>query len=236
LNIKTDKAVIVKGDALVQVDVQRAWDEAGKTGTIDVVQFSIGGIPKFSLTQGFYITPPNLVTGCFLNTLCTMPAELRGPNSQLRFVVVTSTGLTKSSHASLPFLIRCLYYLIHQPHKDKIGTERIAFHVSGKEWNNAEAVEPGEDVMGPDWQNRDGLPSFGAFKGLLLVRPLLLTDGECVADNEEFNREGGKAPYRVSEEDFYSWTVSRKDVGHFLSEAILTKWDDYKNKVVSIGY
>ena len=165
-----------------------------------------------------------------------MPADLRGPNSQLRFVVVTSTGLTKSSHASLPFLIRLLYFFLPQPHKDKIGTERIAFHVSGKEWNNAESAEPGEDIMGPDWKNKEGLPSFGAFNGFLLVRPLLLTDGDCLADKEEYKGEGGKAPYRVSEEELYSWTVSRKDVGHFISGAILTKWDDYKNKVVNIGY
>lgn len=245
--IKSDKAIIVRGDGLSQSDVQHAWDEAGKTGTVDVVLFSVGmccalpcygflpcnvgGTPKFGLSQGFYITPPNLVTQCFLNTMCTMPADLRGPNSQLRFIVVTSTGLTKSSHASLPFPIRFLYYFIRQPHKDKIGTERIAFHVSGKEWNNAEAAEPGEEIMGLDWANREGLPPFGSFKGFLLVRPLLLTDGVCLGDNE-----GAKAPYRVSEEGIYSWTVSRKDVGHFISDAILAKWDDYKNKVVNIGY
>jgi hypothetical protein len=41
--IKTDKAVLVRGDGLSQADVQRAWDEAGKIGTVDVVVFSVGG-------------------------------------------------------------------------------------------------------------------------------------------------------------------------------------------------
>lgn len=234
-HIKAEKAVLVTGDGLSQPDVQRAWDEASKTGTVNAVLFSVGGIPKFSISKGFYIDPPNLVTQCFINTVCTMPADLRGPDSQLRFVVVTSTGLTKSSLAALPFPIRFLYkFFIHQPHKDKIGTERVIAHASGREWNDAEAAEPGEDIMGPDWKNKENLLSFGSFHGFLVVRPLLLTDGECRADKEEYKRE--KAPYRVSEEEMSAWTVSRKDVGHFIADAILAKWDQYKDKVVNIGY
>lgn len=137
----------------------------------------------------------------------------------------------------MPFLLGIFYkLLIHQPHKDKIGTERVVSHISGWEWNDAEVTEPGEDIMGPDWKNKEGLPASGSFQGFLVVRPLLLTNGDCRADKEEYKREGANAPYRVSEEEIYSWTVSRKDVGHFISEAILTKWDNYKNKVVNVGY
>ena len=109
-------------------------------------------------------------------------------------------------------------------------------HVAGREWNNEDAAEPGVEIMGQDWTNMPGLPAFGSFQAFLVVRPLLLTDGDCRADKEEYKREGAKAPYKVSEEEMYSWTVSRKDVGHFISEAILTKWDTYGNKIVNIGY
>ena len=40
--IKADKAILVRGDGLSRPDVQRAWDEAGKTGPVDVVLFSVG--------------------------------------------------------------------------------------------------------------------------------------------------------------------------------------------------
>jgi len=236
-HVEAKEAVLVKGDALSQPDVQRAWDEAAKQGAVDVVLFSVGGTPKFSLSKGFYITPPNLVTQCFLNTVCSIPAEQRTPDSSLRFVVVTSSGLTKPSLASLPFPVRLLYRrFLHQPHVDKIGTERIIAHVAGREWNKEDAAEPGDEIMGQDWTNTPGLPAFGSFQAFLVVRPLLLTDGDCRADKEEYKRGGAKAPYKVSEEGMYSWTVSRKDVGHFISEAILTKWDTYGNKIVNIGY
>jgi len=90
--------------------------------------------------------------------------------------------------------------------------------------------------MGPDWKNKEGLPSFGSFRGFLVVRPLLLTDGDCLAEKEEYRRVGTRAPYRVSEAHFSSWRVSRKDVGHFISEAVRIKWDNFKNKAVDIGF
>lgn len=40
--VKSGKVRVVKGDALIQADVQRAWDEASTTGTVDLLLFTVG--------------------------------------------------------------------------------------------------------------------------------------------------------------------------------------------------
>jgi hypothetical protein len=196
-----------------------------------------GGDPKFSFTKGFYITPANLVTQCLLNALCTLPANQRTQQSQPRIVVITSVGITASSHAALPFLLKLLFrFLLPVPHTDKVGAERVIAHVSGWTWDEANATEPGDDIMGSDWRNREGLPPAGSLKRFLVVRPSFLTNGECIADSEEYKSGSAKVPYRVSEEDFYAWTISRKDAAHFIAQAILSKWDEFNNKIINLGY
>ncbi|KAG9081388.1 hypothetical protein FRC06_005608, partial [Ceratobasidium sp. 370] len=58
--IKDGKAIIVRGDGLVEADVQKAWDTAKGDGQVDAVFFGIGGDPSFSLLKGFVITPADL--------------------------------------------------------------------------------------------------------------------------------------------------------------------------------
>lgn len=180
------------------------------------------------------MTPPNLVTACFLNVIATMPKPSETNPILPRMIVVTSTGLTPSSHRSLPLLLRPLYsYLLDQPHNDKRGTERLAFHCMGREWPN-DVPEPAEDIMGPDWANREGLPKFGTFSNVLIVRPALLTDGECVADKAE--KSDKKKSYRVSTEEISGYTVSRKDVAHFIVEDALKNWENYRNTIATVVY
>ena len=82
------------------------------------------------------------------------------------------------------------------------------------------------------------LPPRGALSNIVIVRPTILTDGECRAQNH-----GNGEPYRVRSEAGSdlpvegSYTVSRRDVGHFIGECLLKdRWDEYKGKGVSIGY
>jgi hypothetical protein len=185
------------------------------------------------LTKGYVISPPNLVTQSLLNVLSTLPS----PNTKI--ITISSTGVTKKSYASLPLPLKPIYgYLIEGPHKDKLGAERIVAHLADWPWDAKRDGEPGEDLMGEgEWMKREGLPEKGALKGcVVVVRPALLTDGECRAD--ETGKKGkGKAPYRVEEGDLKgSYTISRKDVAHFLVEGVVTKWDDWKGKCVSIAY
>ena len=181
------------------------------------------------------ISPANLVTQSTLNVLCTMPQS----DPQPKIIMLTSTGLTGSSHAALPLLLKPLYgYLLAVPHKDKLGAERAIAYSAGWEWIAKDAGELGEDIMGPgDWMKREGLPAPGMLKRVLVVRPALLTDGECIAEKPKGkgkNKCG--VGYRVSERELGGWTISRKDVAHFIVDAALNRWDEFEQKLVNVGY
>ncbi|TRM67898.1 hypothetical protein BD626DRAFT_395349 [Schizophyllum amplum] len=224
--IMKGKARLVKGDALKKDDVAHAWAEAGKDAPVGVLLSTVGGAPKVSLTKGVVLDPPNIVTQCVFNILCTMPKDAPQP----RMVFVSSSGLTKRSHASIPVLLKPMYsYLLAGPHRDKMGQERVLSYCAGLPWDEGEA-EPAEEIMGVKWQEREGLPAADSLKKVPVVRPALLTDGECEAD------KGKAKSYRVSEAELGGYTVSRKDVGHFIAKALLSEWDQYEGKIVNVGY
>ncbi|KAF9535586.1 hypothetical protein CPB83DRAFT_888278 [Crepidotus variabilis] len=230
--IKAGKVRLIKGDALVIDDVRRAWEEASKDAPVDYLLFSVGGTVQFSFSRGFYMDPVNLVTQSLLNVLSTIPS-----GASPRLVIVSSTGLTAASHRALPFALKPMYSkMLAAPHKDKVGAERLISHLAGWSWDFEGDGEPGEDIMGPgDWKAREGLPAPGTLKNILIVRPALLSDGECQAD--KLKQKGkDKEPYRVSEQEIKAYTVSRKDVAHFIAETVLNKWDEYQDKIINIGY
>jgi hypothetical protein len=151
------------------------------------------------------------------------------PPHHPKIITISSTGLTKKSHANLPFALKPLYgYLLAGPHKDKVGAERIVAHCAGWPWD-AENGEVGEDILGSGWQ--DGLPKEGSMKNVVVIRAALLLDGECKGDNVKLTQ-----PYRVKEGDIGGWTVRRKDVAHFVVEGVLGDWDKWGGKCVSIAY
>jgi len=232
--VRSGSAHLLKGDALVRSDVQHAWDEAAKRGNVDLLLFTVGGAPSFHLLKGFVISPANLVTQSLLNALCTMPRT----SPQPRIITLSVMGATRTSHAALPLPVKLLYKSITVPHKDKIGSERIISHCAGWTWDTKNDGEPDESIMGPDWLNREGLPAAGSLNQVLVIRPALLTDGECVAEKDNAGGKEGKSKeaYRVSEADLRGWTISRKDVAHFVVDAVLHRWDQFKNKRVSIVY
>ena len=128
-------------------------------------------------------------------------------------------------------------WLLDSPHKDKVGVERVLHHCAGWSWNAKEDGEPGEEILSADWTTMDGLPSPGSLKHLLVIRPALLTDGDCKAEKEgKKGRDGNKTPYRVGEQELGGWTVSRKDVAHFVADAALNKWSEVEGKILSIAY
>ncbi|KIL67117.1 hypothetical protein M378DRAFT_74281 [Amanita muscaria Koide BX008] len=231
--VKSGKVRLLKGDGLVKEDVQRAWDDAGKEKPVDTVLFTVGRKPLFfHLFKGFLIDPPNLVAQCLLNVLITMPKP-----SEPRMIVVTSAGLTPTAHRSLPFLLRLMYtYILCQPHKDKVAVERLVWHCAGKEWPT-DIPDPGEELLGSDWAKLEGLPEYGTFTNTLTVRPYLLTDGDCVADKSKAKAQSEeKKPYRVGGDELSGYTISRKDVAHFIVEDGLKNWDQYRNRAVTLVY
>ncbi|KAG6832854.1 hypothetical protein H0H87_012786 [Tephrocybe sp. NHM501043] len=228
-------ATLVKGDALIKADVHNAWAASARKveGVVDALIFTVGAVSsqtKFSIARGAVISPPNLVTQALLNALATLPSP------HIKIITITSTGLTRTSKASLPFPIRALYaYVVASPHRDKLCAERLISHVGGLEWNVDEYGEIAKDVLDKDgkWKEMEGLPGPGTVQDALIVRPATLTDGECLADKTVGT---DRRPYRVSEGDFKSWTVSRKDVGHFVFDAVVNRWEELRCKRINVGY
>ncbi|KAE9383265.1 hypothetical protein BT96DRAFT_929914 [Gymnopus androsaceus JB14] len=204
--VRSGQAHLIKGNALVESDMKRAWDEALTHGPVDLVFSSIDS--SFSLRKGIIISPANLVTKAVLNILCTIPAQ----SPQPKLVTISSSGLTHKGHAALPLPLKPLYATMGIPHKDKLETDG-----------------PGDDFMGEGWKEREGLPAAGTLKGVLVIRPAFLTDGDCRADSK-------KDAYKVQEEEIGGWTVSRKDVAHFVADAVLNRWNEFSDKIVNIGY
>jgi len=230
--VKSGKARLIKGDALNKEDVKKAWEEAAKGEgwvSVGILLFTVGGTPKFKLGKGFTISPPNIVTQSLLNVISTHPASF----SQPKIIILSSTGLTKSSHSNLPFIQKPLYkYLLKGPHSDKVGVEKIVSHCAGWEWKDGDAKN---DILskGDEW--KEGLPATGTLKSVIVIRPALLTDGECKADKLSGKDKEGEA-YRVKEGDIGGYSVSRKDVAHFIVEGVLTEWKKWEEKCVSIAY
>jgi hypothetical protein len=191
-----------------------------------------GGTPKFEFGKGFTISPPNLVTQSLLNAISTHPASF----SQPKIIALSSTGLTKSSHSNLPFIQKPLYkYLLNGPHSDKVGMEKVISHCAGWEWKDGDVKN---DILseGDEW--KEGLPAAGTLKSVVVIRPALLTDGECKADKlvGKDKKGKGKEAYRVKEGDIGGYIVSRKDVAHFVVEGVLAEWKKWEGKCASIAY
>ncbi|TEB39575.1 hypothetical protein FA13DRAFT_1619121 [Coprinellus micaceus] len=231
-HLQSGKARLVKGDATNSEDVQSAWAEAGKERPVDLLLFTVGftGTPTFQLTKGFTMDPPDLVTKSLLNFLCTMPKT----ESRPKVIVLSASGVSPSSRKKTPLLLAPLYgYAISGPLSDKLGTERVIGHCAGWEWDTQVDGEPNEEIIGKDWQKREGLPVFGSLSAVV-VRPAVLTDGECLADAAVAS--GKSLPYRTGPGEVGGYTVSRKDVAHFIVEGILKDWEKWGNKQLSVAY
>jgi len=236
--IHTGKAHLVKGDALNTEDVAKGWEEALQHGhgTVDLALFTLGGGPSqasFKVCKGLVMNPPDLVTHCFLNLVRTIPPSLRSAAaSQPRIVTISSTGLTRAGHKKLPAVLKPLYgYLLAGPHEDKLGAENVAAHYVGRDFPDPAKPE----VLPSSWTEEEGVAERGAYKKIVVIRPSLLTDGECKADKVA---AGGKEPYRLVEDDITGYSVSRKDVAHFVADKLMKddEWQRWEGKSVGISY
>ncbi|GAB1526705.1 hypothetical protein RhiTH_009877 [Rhizoctonia solani] len=207
--VRDGKVKLIGGDGLVREDVQQAWDATKSNGEVDVVYFGIGGYPKFSITQGFVLTPADLTTRCSEIILSIVQSSTT-PATRPKLIAITSNGLDKRTHALLPLPLKPVYkYALRTAHEDKIGLEKNVRNAAG--WN--EGVEGG-------W--------FGA-QNLVIVRPAMFTDGECLGNQ---NADA----YRVGEELTSAWTVSRADVAHFVAEQVLADWNKWAGKSWVVAY
>ena len=148
------------------------------------------------------------------------------PEPRPKLVFISSTGLSRTSHDALPILLKPLYaYALRAPHADKLGMERAAAYAAGWKW---EDEEPKAEIIGENW--KEGLGEGGWLKDVCVVRPALLTDGACKADTRQKS-------YRAEETELSGgYTISRRDVAHFVVEKCLKEWDAWKGKCVRLAY
>ncbi|KAG8735649.1 hypothetical protein FRC10_010299 [Ceratobasidium sp. 414] len=206
--INSGKAIIVPGDSLVEADVQRAWDAAKGNGQVDAVYFGIGAEPSFSWRKvGFVITPADL-TARSMSILLSVIKSSTTPSTRPKLVTISSNGLDPQSRAILPLTLKILYaWFLRAPFADKAEQERILRRAAG--WDGAEGW------LGPD--------------NVVIVRPSMLTDEECLADKKP-------GAYRAGPQLRNPWSISRGDVAHFVVEKALDKWDRWGGKAWVVSY
>ncbi|KAM5546199.1 hypothetical protein V8D89_000325 [Ganoderma adspersum] len=235
--IKDGKAKLIPGDGLKAETIHNGWAttlEAGN-GKVDIVLFTLSGLPTFSITRGFVFDPADLVTRSLLNTFSTMPAELRTPaDAQPCFIVITSIGIIAASHKALPLALKPLYgSMLSGLHNDKLGAEHVLAHVRGIPWMGPDQVK--QEVLVDDWQDTPGLPAEGEIRQVVVIRPTLLTDRECRGDQD---LKKGKGPYyMVKNGDFGDgYHVSRKDIVHFIVCDALPNWERWEGSGITVAY
>lgn len=256
--VRSGKARLVKGDALSIEDVARGWAEAqaaSESRLVDYVVFTVGQYPfsasnnatnqdthattitggalhHFSLISGAHIMPADICTAALLNVIRTIPNNQRSPATQPKILACSSTGITKASHQRLPLPIKIFYgWLIVPPHVDKFCMERLMAYCAGIPF-----ADPNyrADLLPQGWQKLEGMPEEGTLKKMVILRPAWLTDGPAKADEQDLKG----APYRIHKGDGakVGWTISRQDVGHFIAENALQKWDEWEGERVSLFY
>ncbi|KAI0738734.1 hypothetical protein BC629DRAFT_1600152 [Irpex lacteus] len=233
--VRSNKALLVRGDALKREDFVRGWAAArgaSPTEHVDLVVSTVGGEPTYTWPKGFTITPPNLCTQTFHNLLTTTPPSLR---PTVKILAISAAGCTRSSFSKLP--------LAWKP--DKQGMERIVSFCMGESWD---AREPGEGILGRGWEGVEGMPERGGMRRFVLVRPAALTDGECRAEmpvdgKKRKGKKGKKGKdgegYRYgtdSEMKSNGYSVSRADVAHFMVERVVEEWERFEGKRVNVCY
>ncbi|CAE6472770.1 unnamed protein product [Rhizoctonia solani] len=207
--VRGGQVKLVRGDGLDREDIQRAWDATKSNGDVDAVYFGIGGYPKFSITQGFVLTPADLTTRS-VEVLLSVIQSSTTPDTRPKLVVITSNGLDKRTHALLPLPLKPIYkYVLRTAHEDKIGLERNVQNAAGRDGG----VDGG-------WLGS---------QNLVVVRPAIFTDGECLGNQKA-------DAYRVGEELSSAWSISRADVAHFLAEKVLAGWDKWAGRSWVIAY
>jgi len=231
--LKSGQAKLFIGDALLVEDVKKVWSLAAENGPVDYVITSVGAKPSVTL-KGIVMDNPTVVASCTHALLSAWPHSQTEGIEHTKLISITSTGLTKKAHKSLPWPLKCFHNIVLPvPHRDKRVTEHYlaycaaiyqSYECTPEEITSLEKT----GNFPPNWQ--EGLKK-GDWLNAVIVRPSLLTDGKSLCETE-----GAKA-VRAGPEDLPSaWTISRKDVAWFIVNQVTKDWDAWKGKAVTVSY
>ncbi|KAH7105141.1 hypothetical protein BKA62DRAFT_634306 [Auriculariales sp. MPI-PUGE-AT-0066] len=214
-HIKSGRAHVAVGDALKEDDVRRVIG----ANTFDFIVFSIGAAIQMAWPKPV-IKPADLCASSMNNLLAVLyssPAEIKAT----KLVVISSSGLGRKGHDVLPLVMKPLYgWGLEVPHVDKINMERALGRAAGHADWGEDATSEAAGVDAEPWLN------------VAVIRPAFLTDGDCNADKNK----PGKEPYRIGEYLRGAYTISRKDIAHFVVEEAIKDFAKYKDRAVDVGY
>ncbi|GMK53946.1 hypothetical protein CspeluHIS016_0105320 [Cutaneotrichosporon spelunceum] len=206
--VQAGRIKIVKGDATVEADVEKAVEGA------QVVLTSVGGTPHFTL-GGFQLDNPTLCTDAALALLRVL--ERKPESERPRVIAISSMGLG-DNHYKMPFLLRLLYpWMLSGPHADKEGMEYLYLRASNI--TGPTPAPPPTKILSE--ANRD-VPE-RMLPELILIRPALLVDGT----------EGGVVR---AGEDVCTYRVSRFDVARWISDNCMPGEEAWVNRAPVLGY
>ncbi|KAL7417139.1 hypothetical protein BDY24DRAFT_376818 [Mrakia frigida] len=239
-HIATGRVKIVKGDALVRDDVERAWVEAGAK-SCDAVVFTIGtpmDAPGFGIGLGGVTLPvANLCTLSLLNVLSVIAST---PGADPKLIGLSSTGLGPEAHKRLPIAFRSLYgWLLKQAHDDKDGLEHLLHLASLHGPHPLPAPNPAPsdailplallDSLLPQVKN-PGNPF--SLSRVTIVRPGWLTGNPSLLTTSTV------PAYAAEEKLWKPKCISREEVARFLFEECLgfgEKALDWDGKAVDVA-
>jgi len=199
----------VKGDAFNEADVRALFETAGQG--VDFVLFSLGGRPTFKNPIAPKLQPPAICTRTTAIFLPIFTSFFPNLATQPRLVVISSNGLGAQGHADLPLTLKPLYgWLLKEPHADKEEMERQVNTAAGI--THVDFNPTGEDK--------------GTLGNVVIVRPALLTNGEAK----------GLQTVNSGKRLFGAYTISRKDVGNFITSECLQPDSPWKGCGVTVAY
>ncbi|KAF3482773.1 uncharacterized protein GIQ15_02097 [Arthroderma uncinatum] len=208
---------VVQGDVYDIEAVKRTVAPESNDGTlVQTIISGIGSTPKLqaSIMQPVTLNDPNTCEKATNNIISAVRevqsvAEKAGkPKIQPFVTVVSTTGISKTE--DVPFAFRALYhYFLAVPHKDKLKMEESLFRCVA-----------------------DPTPTARAFRGVMAVRPSLLTGDYNIATGK------GWKTLKVGTDDkpAVGYTIQRADVGEWMyHEVVVNRGENYMNQKVSLS-
>ena len=116
-----------------------------------------------------------------------------------------------------------MYYLIDIGSPSFLCQTGAAFHAANWTWPQEDPKEL-KEFLGPNWQKEMKAP--GYLTELVIIQPTLLVDGDD---------KPAKGKYKTTTGEFKgAYSISRKEVAHFVVEGVLRNWGEWKGNVVKI--
>ncbi|KAH7101661.1 hypothetical protein BKA62DRAFT_702791 [Auriculariales sp. MPI-PUGE-AT-0066] len=216
-HIRAGRARVVVGDGLNEEDVRRAVH----SDSFDFILISIGATQIKMTFPHPTITPADICERSTKNVLAALRSSPHETSRATRVIAITSAGMGRQGFAALPLAWKPVYWwLLPKMHADKQNMERALGGAAGRTDWGEEAVVQASPAHEQAWLNA------------MIVRPAHLTDSESLADKQS----GGKEAYRVGEYLRGIWSISRKDVAHFIVEEAIPNFAKYRNRAVDICY